>query len=127
MKEIDMKRYTLMEGWGRRMVLAALALATAFGGVAISVAPAEASVTYCGDGRCTVYLSKSETRAMAGGQVPPANSVPPGPLRNAYYALVYGHRFFAGQYANQGKCSAFTLNVRPWATQGYYGYSCNWQ
>lgn len=110
----------------RRTILAMVAAAAAIGGLAVTAAPAEASVTHCGNGQCTVYLSKSETQAVARGQVPGANSLPPGPLRMSYYALVYGHRFFAGQYANRGWCSAFSLDVRPWARQGYWGYACKW-
>lgn len=110
----------------RRWTLSVVAIAAVAAGVQMVAAPAEASVSYCNNYSCTVYLSKSETRAIASGQVPGASSVPAGPLRTAYYAMVYGHRWFAGQYANQGMCSAFTLDIRPWARQGYWGYSCNW-
>ncbi|MCX6400146.1 MAG: hypothetical protein NTX33_09475 [Propionibacteriales bacterium] len=107
------------------LLLAALVAATLLGlGTAT---PAEATVTSCKDGRCTIYLSQSETRALANGRTPAPPSWTPWQIKGAYYALALGHRWFAQQYARQGKCSAFTLNVRPWATQGYYGYSCNWK
>ena len=88
--------------------------------------PAEASVTSCGGGRCTLYLSKSETRELGNFRVPPPPAGAPGQIRVAYYAAAYGHTWFARQYAKQGKCSAFRLSIYPWETQGYFGYSCNW-
>jgi hypothetical protein len=96
------------------------------GAAAATTQPASASVTHCGHGRCAVYFSKSETRALAQGRVPAAPSYMPGQLKAAYYALAYGHRWFAQQYANRGMCSAFLLSIRPWENQGYTGYSCNW-
>jgi len=92
-----------------------------------STVPASAAVVYVGDGRATVYLSKSETRALANGRVPAPPAALPWQLKGAYYGLAYGHRWFAQQYANRGWCSGFTLNIRPWANQGYFGYACNWQ
>lgn len=88
---------------------------------------AEATVAYCGSGRCTLYLSKSETRALANWQVPPPPAAVPAQIRVAYYAAAYGHVWFAQQYASRGWCSGFTLSIYPWETQGYFGYPCNWE
>ena len=106
------------------MTLAGLAVIVSLGVAAPG--HADASVSNCGGGRCTVYLSKSETRALAQGRVP----APPAglwwQLKAGYYALAWGHQWFAQQYANRGWCSAFTISIDPTGTQGYYGYSCNW-
>jgi hypothetical protein len=111
----------------RARVLTTFALLAALVGLPVlTAAPANAAVAGCWDGRCTVYLSKSETRALAAGRVPAPPASLDWRLRSAYYTMAWGHRWFAQQYANRGQCSAFTLNIRPWATQGYYGYSCNW-
>lgn len=111
----------------RNRVTSVLLSAAAATGIALAAAPAaDASTTSCGGGRCTVYLSKSETRAMAAGRAPALPAAVPIPLRVSYTALVQGHRWIAQQYANQGKCSAFRLSIYPWESQGYAGYSCNW-
>lgn len=107
------------------LVTLALGAMLATGAVVATPAQAEASVTHCGDGRCTVYLSKSETRAVAGSRIPPAAGLT-GPLLPAYYALAYGHKWIAQQYANRGWCSGFRLSIYPWESQGYFGYACNW-
>lgn len=78
----------------------------------------------CGGGRCTVYLSKAETRALANGSAPRIPASVPWQLQVAYYGLVYGHIWFAQQYANRGWCSGFRLSVYPWESQGYFGYAC---
>jgi hypothetical protein len=111
-----------------RRVLVALAIigAVATGTAVIAPGSADASVVSCGDGRCTLYLSKSETRALANGAVPSPPAALPWQLRAAYYALAYGHRWFAQQYANWGWCSGFRLSIYPWESQGYFGYACNW-
>ncbi|MFY2789752.1 hypothetical protein [Rhodococcus sp. KRD162] len=83
-------------------------------------------MTNCGGGRCTVYLSKSETRALGQGRIPAPPASPWWQAKAGYYALAQGHRWFAQQYANRGQCSAFTISINPAGTQGYYGYSCNW-
>jgi hypothetical protein len=111
----------------RARVLTAFALlAVLLGMPVLTAAPANAAVAGCSNGQCTVYLSKSETRSLAAGRVPAPAASLDWRLRSAYYAMALGHRWFAQQYANRGQCSAFTLNIRPWATQGYYGYNCNW-
>ncbi|TWP49479.1 hypothetical protein FKR81_23295 [Lentzea tibetensis] len=89
-------------------------------------APADAAVASCGSGRCTIYLNKSETRAFANGYVPAPPTATPWQLKGAYYALAYGHRWIAQQYASWGWCSGFRLSVYPWESQGYFGYACNW-
>ncbi|GAB3922053.1 hypothetical protein GCM10029976_009970 [Kribbella albertanoniae] len=110
---------------GAATLAATAALAT--GAAVVTATPAEATVSSCGNGRCTVYLSKSETRALANARVPAPPAAVPAQLKAAYYALAWGHVWFAGQYANRGWCSAFTISIYPWETQGYYGYACNWE
>ncbi|GKV72991.1 hypothetical protein NCCP2145_23720 [Pseudarthrobacter sp. NCCP-2145] len=111
----------------RKFVVAALlAVAVVSSSAIVNPAPAEASVAYCGAGRCTLYLSKSETRAMASGNVPAPPASTPWQIRSAYYTLAYSHRWFAQQYANWGYCSGFRLSIYPWESQGYFGYPCNW-
>ena len=92
-------------------------------GVAAS-APASAATANCRDGRCTVYLSKAETKALSQGRAPALPAASPWQLKGAYFALVQGHRWIAGQYANRGWCSAFRLSIYPWEAQGYDGYRC---
>jgi hypothetical protein len=116
---------TSRQAFRRRVILLISAVMVALS-IGVSTAPANAAVSYCGDGRCTVYLSKSETRAFASGRIPAPPASLDWRLRSGYYSLAYAHRWIAGQYASRGWCSAFTLNIRPWATQGYYGYACSW-
>lgn len=78
----------------------------------------------CSGGRCTVYLSKTETRNLGQGRVPPAPGFLPMPLKIAWYALLYAHRFIAAQYAARNWCSLFRLSIYPWEPQGYAGYAC---
>jgi hypothetical protein len=92
----------------------------------LTTAPANASVAGCWDGRCTIYLSINETKALGAGRIPAPPSWVPWQIRTAYYASAYAHKYFAYKYGSWNYCSAFTLNIRPWATQGYYGYRCNW-
>lgn len=109
------------------------AASVAAAGVLVSVmavaAPgaAQASVTSCRGGTCTIYLSKSETRALGNGKVPKLPSWAPWQIKGSYYSLAYGHKWFAKQYSNRGMCSAFTLSVWPGHRQGYWGYKCNWK
>lgn len=105
----------------------AIAAAVAAGSAVAAPASAAASVTSCGHGRCTLYLSKSETRALANGAVPAPPATTPWQLKAAYYALAYGHRWFAQQYASWSWCSGFRLSIYPWESQGYFGYACNWE
>ena len=78
----------------------------------------------CSGGRCTVYLSKAETRAFGEARIPAAPAGLPWQLRAGYYALAYAHVWFAQQYANRGWCSGFRLSIYPWESQGYFGYAC---
>lgn len=98
-----------------------MAVAVAFGGAGI--APASAVTTECKDGRCIFPLSKAETRDFGNGKIPKPPTADPR-LRAAYYALAYGHKGIAKQYANRGWCSAFLISPRPWDNQGYTGYRC---
>lgn len=113
---------------GRRLPLVAaatLAAVITLGSIVTGpVAPASAATASCGGGTCTVYLTKGETAALGSGRVPAAPAYVAGPLRAAYYALAYGHVFFAKQYANKGWCSGFRLSIVPWSSQGYFGYRC---
>lgn len=94
-------------------------------GVAVGVAaPSNATTGGCNNGRCTVYLSKAETRALSEGSAPGLPAGLPWQIRGSYFALVQGHRWFAGQYANRGWCSSFRLSIYPWESQGYNGYRC---
>ncbi|WP_022924908.1 hypothetical protein [Serinicoccus marinus] len=78
----------------------------------------------CGNGRCTIYLSHRETRALGNGAVPAAPWFVPWQIKAAYYPTAYAHKYFARSYANRGLCSAFRLDIRPWATQGYVARYC---
>ncbi len=115
-------------GIARKFVAAVAIAGAVLTGTALTTsAKAEAAVASCGDGRCTVYLSKSETRELANGRVPAPPAATPWQLRAAYYALAYGHQWFAQQYAGRGWCSGFTLSIYPWESQGYFGYACDWE
>lgn len=78
----------------------------------------------CSGGRCTVWLSKQDTRNLANWRIPGLPAGVPLNLRAAYYALAAVHVWIAGQYANRGWCSGFRLSIYPWETQGYFGYAC---
>lgn len=109
-----------------RRMGAFLAILVALLGITLVATPqrAEAASASCSSGRCTVYLSKAETRAMGQGRVPAPPAAAPAQLKVAYYALAYGHRWFAQQYAGRNWCSGFRLSVYPWESQGYFGYRC---
>jgi len=113
-------------GHRRARLLTTMAVATvAVGAIIVGPATAASAATAsCGNGTCTVYLTKSETAALGNGRVPAAPGFVQGPLRTAYYALAYGHVFFAKQYAAKGWCSGFRLSIVPWSSQGYFGYRC---
>jgi uncharacterized low-complexity protein len=97
-------------------VLAAVAVGAA--------APSEAATGGCRDGRCTVYFSKAETRALSEGRAPALPAAAPWQVKASYFALGQGHRWIAGQYANRGWFSAFRLSIYPWEGQCYDGYRC---
>lgn len=94
---------------------------------AAPVRPMPETVSYAANGRATIYLSQSETRALGNWSVPAPPAALPWQLKVAYYSLAYGHVWIAQQYANRGWCSAFTVSIYPWETQGYYGYACTWR
>ena len=87
----------------------------------IAAAPANAASGGCANGACTVYLTKAETQSLAAGRVPAMNL---GALTMPYRVLAIGHVLIAKDYARRGMCVGFTLNVRPWATQGMFGFRC---
>jgi hypothetical protein len=95
-----------------------------FGWLAVTAPDTEAASVSCGSGRCTLWLSKAETAALGRGNVPAPPAAAPWQIKAAYYALAYGHRWFAQQYASWGWCSGFRLSIYPWETQGYFGYRC---
>lgn len=117
------RMYSPMLRW---LALLIIAVAAVSGIVLASPSQADASVANCTNVNCTLYLSKSETRALANGRIPAPPAFVQGPLRTAYYALAYGHKIIAKQYANRGMCSAFRVSIVPWQGQGYDGYQCNW-
>jgi hypothetical protein len=108
----------------KRAVVAAVAASAL---ILAGAVPAQAATVSAGAGRATLYLSQSETRALAEGRVPAAPPATPWQLKGAYYALAYGHKWFAQQYANRGWCSGFRLSIYPWESQGYFGYACTWR
>jgi len=85
---------------------------------------AEAASASCSGGRCTIWLSKSDTAALGQGRVPAPPAAAPWQIKAAYYALAYGHRWFTQQYASRGWCSGFRLSIFPFESQGYFGYRC---
>lgn len=104
------------------------AVAAVAGALTMAAAPpAQAAVVSAGNGRATIYLSQSETYALGQGRVPTPPAATPWQLKSAYYALAYGHKWFAQQYANRGWCSGFRLSIYPWESQGYFGYACTWR
>lgn len=108
-----------------RMLTMFMAAAVMLCGLLLSsAATAQAATGGCKDGRCTVYLSKAETKALSQGRAPALPAAVPWQIKGAYGALVAGHRWIAGQYANRGWCSAFRLSIYPWEAQGYDGYRC---
>lgn len=117
-----MKRsITKVVGW---LTTTLVAMALVVGLSLAASAPASAASANCRDGRCTVYLSKAETKLLSQGRAPALPASAPWQLKGAYLALVQGHRWIAGQYANRGWCSAFRLSIYPWEAQGYDGYRC---
>lgn len=105
-----------------RLATITMAVTTALvtGGL-LAAAPASAASSQCGSGTCTVLLTKSETLALSQGRVPNLNL---GPYTLPYRALAYGHVVIAKGWVARGNCVGFTVNVRPWATQGMFGYQC---
>lgn len=111
-----------------RKIAASAALATVLvTGMAVAAPqPAEAAVASCTNGRCTVWFSQSETRAISQFRIP---GIPPvvGRLAGPLAIGLKGHQWFAKQYANRNMCSAFRLSIYPWEGQGYAGYACSWR
>lgn len=74
----------------------------------------------CSSGRCAVYLSKSETKALGRGKVPAVKlSYRLGP---GFFIAARAHIWIAKQYGKRNWCSAFLLSTRPCENQGYKGY-----
>lgn len=103
------------------MTVLALTVAVLIGSSALA-APAQAASAGCSNGRCTVWLSNAETRALGAGRVPAVSGL--GRLGPAFIALVAVHKAIARVYGRQGKCSGFRLSIYPWESQGYFGYRC---
>lgn len=91
-----------------------------------AVEPSPSAVASCGNGRCTLYMSINETKALGRGIIPPLPAWVPWQIQAAYRVSAVAHRWFASVYGSRNWCSAFVLDIRPWATQGYYGYPCSW-
>jgi hypothetical protein len=92
-------------------------------GVSVAIAtPASAAAARCEWPRCTVWLSKQETRNYAyWGTMP---QIPGGVLSAAWYVAGSALRWFAIQYADRGMCVGFNLSAAPWERQGLFGYLC---
>lgn len=88
-----------------------------------AAAPSQAATSYCGDGRCTVYLNWSETVALSNGKVPKIVT-PIAKLGPVITAGLWGHVLIAKGWVWRGNCVAFTADVRPWASQGMMGWRC---
>lgn len=108
----------------RRLALTLVTAALLFGLAAGVAAPSNATSGGCRDGRCTLYLSKAETKALSQGRAPALPQWVPWQIKGSFLALVQGHRWIAGQYANKGLCSAFLLSIYPWENQGYISRRC---
>ena len=111
-------------GVQRLVIVVAALFAALVGSLAITTPAAEAASVSCGSGRCTVWLSNAETRALGSGQIPSALYRLPPPLNVAAVAFAGVHIWIARQYGSWGWCSGFRLSVYPWETQGYFGYRC---
>jgi hypothetical protein len=108
------------------LVVVLTALLALVGLPVLTAAPANAAVAHCGDGRCAIYLSINETKALGAGRIPAPPAWVPWQIKSAYYASAYAHRWFAYKYGSWNWCSKFVLDIRPWASQGYQGYRCSW-
>jgi hypothetical protein len=105
-----------------RRGLAVIAVAaTLAAGPVLTATPANAASASCGSGSCTVYLNKAETATLASGRVP---NIPLGPFTVPFRVAAYGHVGIARLWQSRGYCVAFTLNIRPWASQGMLGARC---
>ena len=108
----------------RFAIVAVLAALLSAGLVTTAPAKAEAVTGSCSNGRCIVKLSNAETRSLGDGRAVSIPAWVPGPLRIALSVSMAVHRWIARSYAQRGLCSAFVLDVRPWATQGYAAARC---
>ena len=104
------------------MIAFALVISLGFG--LVDAKPAQAVTTDCHWPRCTLHLSKKETRNYAYYGVLPSFPSGTGFTQAAYYVAMMAHRWFAIQYADRGKCISFVLSAVPWETQGLYGRRC---
>ncbi|MEV8150519.1 hypothetical protein AB0O52_20545 [Arthrobacter sp. NPDC080073] len=100
-----------------------MALAIMIGATLGAAAPSQAATTYCGNGACTLYLNWNETNSLANWR-PPQLNIPDPRLYAAYVALAAAHVFIAKGWVWRGDCVGFTINIRPWATQGMFGWRC---
>lgn len=108
----------------RTRIASVLVAVGIMGGIGVTTAmPAQATTSYCGDGVCTVYLDWNETVNLSQGRLPRVNT---GIARLNVPITVglAGHMLIAKGWVWRGNCVAFTANVRPWATQGMFGWRC---
>jgi len=108
----------------RTIITLALALLLVLGLSAVTTQPASAMTTSCNWPRCTVNLSKKETRSYAYHGILPSFPSSTGIAQAAYYVAAMTNRWFAIQYANKGMCVSFVLSAAPWERQGMYGRRC---
>lgn len=79
---------------------------------------------YCGNGRCQINLSNYETWLVGQFRAPAPPAWVPWQLQAAYRASAWAHAYIARSYASRGYCSAFVLDIRPWANQGFMARHC---
>jgi hypothetical protein len=108
----------------RRRIASVVAAIVIMASISLGVAaPSQAATSYCGDGRCTVYLNWTETVNLSNGR-PPKVVTPFPQLTLAINAGLWGHVLIAKGWVWRGYCVAFTADVRPWASQGMMGWRC---
>jgi hypothetical protein len=106
----------------RRRIISFFAVFAITAGILMGgAAPSQAATAYCGSGSCTVYLNKTETRNLSQGRVPRLSL---GALTGPYLTLAYGHIWIAKGWVSRGYCVGFRVDIRPWATQGMFGWRC---
>lgn len=114
----------------RRVLMAAALLFALFATLLVGAQEARAAdlgsaahgaTASCSNGACTVRLNWAETVALSQGRIPNINL---GALTVPFRVLAYGHVLVAKGWVARGTCVAFTVNIRPWASQGMLGTPC---